>query len=143
MLNDKTRQTNILICKYIMDLLKFKYLQCHIATIELENRQFEYKPQRHQISNTFQFTIEEIFKTLETADLYITTANYSTLIETIVNRNFGNTFHFNNGKNWHQYLHKHTSQLYQYISFQISRNFSPPYLKEKCFGCGIGNKEMI
>ena len=129
MLNDKTRQTNILICKYIMDLLKSKYLQCHISTIELENRQFECNSQRHQLSNTFQFTIEEMFETLETADVYITTANYSTLIETIVNRNFGNTFHFHNGPNWQQPLHKHTSQLYQYISFQISRNLSPPYIK--------------
>ena len=44
LLNDKTRQTNNLTGKYIMEALNFKYLQCHIAPFKLEYRPFEYKP---------------------------------------------------------------------------------------------------
>ena len=82
-----------------MEIFNFKYLQYHIATFKLEYIPFECKPQRNQLSNTFQFTIEEVFETLETADVYMTPAHYSTLIKSIVNRSFGNTFHHHNGLN--------------------------------------------
>ena len=70
-----------------------------MTTIKLEYGKFERKPSRHQLSNTFQFTIEEVFKTPETSDVEMTAANYSTMIELIVNRNFGNNFHPPNGPN--------------------------------------------
>ena len=99
LLNDKTRQGSNLTGKYIMEIFNCEYLQYHIATFKLEYRSFECKPQRNQLSNTFQFTIEEVFETLETADVYTKTAHYSTLIRTIANRSFGNTFHHHNGLN--------------------------------------------
>ena len=47
-------------------------------------------PQRHQLSTIFQFTIEDVFENLETADVDMSTAH--PMIETIVNRNFGKHF---------------------------------------------------
>ena len=47
----------------------------------------------------------------------MTTTRSSDIIETIVNRNFGNTFHHQNGPNQRQNVHKHTYQQYQPIPF--------------------------
>ena len=73
----------------------------------------------------------------------MTEACFSKIIEPIVNRNFGNNFHNHNGPNQIQHIHKNTCRQYQYISFQRSKNFSPPYLKVKCIGCGIGRNKVI
>ena len=62
------------------------------------------------------------------------------VIEPIINRNFGNIFHHLNVPNQRQHIHKNTSQYYQPISYQRPRTSSIPYLKEDCFGCGTNNK---
>ena len=54
---------------------KLKHLQRYMITFELEYRKFELNPQRHQLSTTFQLTIEEVFGTLEIEDVYTTTAH--------------------------------------------------------------------
>ena len=58
-------------------------------------------------------------------------AHYSTTIETIANRNFGNNFHKQNGPKHNENSHKHTRQQYQSISFQISSNLSHTHLKRR------------
>ena len=63
------------------------------------------------------------------------------MIEPIVNQNFGNTFQHQNGPNQRKKIHKDTSQKYQPRSYQISSKSSMIYLKEDCIGCGINNKE--
>ena len=60
-------------------------------TFELQYRNFERDPQRHQISTTFQCTIEEVFETLEKSDVEVSTPHST--IDPIYSRNFGNTFH--------------------------------------------------
>ena len=71
------------------------------------------------------------------------------MIRTIVNRDFGNTFHHQNGPNQLQhiykntgqnYQHKNTSQQYQPRYYQIPSTSSIPYLKIDCLGSGINNK---
>ena len=47
-----------------MELSKLNYLQRYMTTFELDYTRFEQKPQRHQLSTTFQFEIEELFENL-------------------------------------------------------------------------------
>ena len=61
-----------------------------MTTFKLDYINFERLPQRHQVSTTFNSTIEEVFETLETADVYMSTAHY--VIETIFNQSSGNVF---------------------------------------------------
>ena len=68
-----------------------------MTTFELEYITFEQNTLRHQLSTTFLFTIEEVFETLNTAYVYMSTAHY--FIDPFVNRNFGNTFHHRNVPN--------------------------------------------
>ena len=56
---------------------------------------FERPPQSHQLSTTFNSTIEEIIETPETAEIYMTSSN--SIIEPIVHNNFVNTFQHKNG----------------------------------------------
>ena len=70
----------------------------------------------------------------------MSTAHYT--IKPISKRNFGNTFHNQNGPNQCQHFDKPIGQQYQYISFQIPNNSPITYLKEKCFGCGLDSKEV-
>ena len=84
-----------------------------MTIFELEYRKFERNIQRYQLSNTFQFIIEEIFETLETAYVDTIEEHYSVMIEAIVNIKFGNTFHNQNGPNQIQNIHNHTSHQYQ------------------------------
>ena len=92
------------------------------------------------------------------------------IINPIVNRNFGNKFHHQNGPNkrqhtnknashkYHnittrqqyqnrnngqQHKHRNPSEQYQTISLQRHRTSSITYLKEHCLGCGINNKGVI
>ena len=94
-----------------MELLKLKHLECYIATFELNYRNFEWLPQRHQLTTTFHFTIEEVFETLDTEDLDMSTAH--SIIDPIVNRNFGSTFHHKNLPNQRQCVYKNKTQKYQ------------------------------
>ena len=86
--------------------------------------------------------MEEVFEGLETVDVDMITTRFSKIIESILNRNFGNYFHRHNGPNQRQYVHKHTGQWYRYRPFQISKNLLPPYLKKKCIRCGLVTKEV-
>ena len=69
-------------------------------------------------------------------------AHSSNMINPIVNKNFDNTFHRQNGPKQRQHVHNHTGQKCQLISFQISSNSSPTYLKESFLGFVIDNKEV-
>ena len=73
------------------------------------------------------FAIKEFFEALETDNVDMLKIHY--MIEPIVNRNFGNTFHRHNGPNQCERFHKNTCQKYQNRSYQIPRNSSIPYLK--------------
>ena len=84
-----------------------------MTKFELEYRKFKLDPHIHQLSTIFQFTIEEVLETLEVADLDMKTTHYSTMIEPIFNRNFGNEFHKHNGTKHHQNLHKNTGNQNQ------------------------------
>ena len=127
MLKYETGQINNLTDKYIIELSKMKHLQCYMTTFEIEYRNSELLPQINQLSTMLHSTTEEVFETLETEDIDISTAH--SMIDSIVNRNFGNTFHHQNGPNQGQRVHKNTSQQYQFISYQIKSTSSIPYLK--------------
>ena len=71
------------------------------------------------------------------------------IIEPIVNRNFGNIFQHHNRPNQRQPIHRNTIQQYQQIN--TSQNYQPrsyqrpstssiPYLKEYFIGCLINKK---
>ena len=47
-----------------------------MTIFELYYRKFERLPQRHQLSTIFNYTIEEVFETLETVDVDMSTAHY-------------------------------------------------------------------
>ena len=85
-----------------------------MTTLEPDYRKIEHKKHRHQISNTFKFTLEEVFQTLETEDVKITAAHYLTMIEPIINRNFCNNIHHHNGPNQRKHVHKLTGNHKQY-----------------------------
>ena len=55
MLNDETGQTNNLTDKHIMGISKMNHIQRYMTSFELEYRQFERKPQIHQLNHTFPF----------------------------------------------------------------------------------------
>ena len=90
-----------------------------MAPFELDYRRFERLPQIHKIFTIFTSTIEEVFETLETADLDIPTSH--SIIEPTVNRNFDNTFQHHNGPNQRQHIQKYTLQQYQPRSYQRRR----------------------
>ena len=123
----ETRQVNNLAGKYIMEMSKLGHLQQYMTTFQLKYRRFERLPRRHQISTIFNSTIEEVIETPETVDVYMSTA-YS-VIEPIVNHNFGNKFQHHNGPNKRQHIHKNTSQYYQPIYYQSLSTSSIIYLK--------------
>ena len=56
--------------------------------------------------------MELIFETLETSDIDMNP--YQSIIEPIVNRYFGNTFHHKNGPNKRHHNNKNASQKYQH-----------------------------
>ena len=61
-----------------------------MTQFELNDRKFECLPQSHQLSTTCTPTIEEVFETLETANIDMKSSH--SMIEPIANQNFGNTF---------------------------------------------------
>ena len=136
-----------------------------MTSYEIDYIRFERQPQSEQISLTFTPKMEEIFETLETADIDMNPSH--SIIEPIVNRNVGNPFRHQNRPNQHQHTHKNTSQHYQHrntrqqyqhrntsqnfqrrntsqqyqpISYQRPSTSSILYLKENCIGCGLNNK---
>ena len=102
-----------------MGLSTLKHTQQYMTTFELNYRNFEFLTQRHQISTIFNFTVEEVFKTLETAYVDMSTAH--SMIELIVKQDFSNTLHHQNGPNQRQHIHKNTSHQYQPKSYQRPR----------------------
>ena len=89
-----------------MELSKLKHFLCYLTTFGLYCRNFEQLPQRHRLSAIFQSKIEEVFVTLETADVDMSTSHF--MIEPIFNQNVGNTFHHQNLPNQRQQIHKNT-----------------------------------
>ena len=68
-----------------------------MTPFELDNRNFERLTQSHQLSTTSTLTTEELFETIQTADVYM--PSHHSMIEPIVNQNFGNKFQHQNGPN--------------------------------------------
>ena len=83
-----------------------------MTSFELDFRRFKRQPQSDQLSIIFTPSMELIFGILETADIDMN--QYHSIIETIFNRNFGNTFHHKNGPNQRRPTNKNTSQEYHY-----------------------------
>ena len=108
LLKYKIGKINNLMGKYILELSKLKQLQQYMNTFELDYNVFERLPQINQLYNAFTYGIEEVSETLFTADIDMTTSH--SMIEPIVNRNFGNTFQHQNGINQRQQTHKKNSQ---------------------------------
>ena len=135
---DETGQIEKLTGKYIMELSKLKHLQRYMTTFELDYRKFDQLTQRHQLSTTFQFIIEEIFETLDTSVVDMPTAH--SMIDPIANINSVNTFHHQNGPNQRQRVHKNTIQHHQSIFYQIPRTSLIPHLKEDYNSCVLNNK---
>ena len=98
-----------------------------MTNFELDYGNFQCLPQIHQLSTIFHSAIEELFETLETADVDMSTAYF--IIELIFNWNFGNKLHYHNGTNQRQHIRKNTSQQYQPRTYQIPRTSSIIYLK--------------
>ena len=63
---------------------------------EMDYRKCQPKPQRHQLSIDFEITAEQVFETLEIADINIKTTGSPKMVEPIVNSNVGNNFHHQN-----------------------------------------------
>ena len=108
LLSGGTGQTNNITGKYIMEPSKLKHLQLYMTTFELEYRKFERNSQRQKPSTKFHFTIEDVFETLETSDVDMSTSHY--MIDPIVNGNFVNTFHRQNVPDQIQHFHKQTGK---------------------------------
>ena len=165
LMEDQTGKTNNLTGKYIMELSKLKYLQIYTTPFKLNYIWFEHQPQIQQLSLTFTPTTEEISETLEKSDIDMNTSH--SIIEPVVNRNFGKTFQHHNGPNQIQHTHKNTSQQHhhintsqqhkhrntsqQYLHINTSQQYQPrycqrprtspiPHLKYDCIGCGFNNK---
>ena len=128
LLKDETGHINNLTGKYIMKLSKLKHIQRYMTTFELYCINFECLPKIQQLSTIFNSTIEELFETLETVFVDMSTAH--SIVEPIFGRDFGNTFQHQNGPNKCQRIHKNTIQQYQPISYQRPSTSSIPYLKE-------------
>ena len=84
-----------------------------MTILEQEDRKYEENRQWYHPSTKFHFTIEEVFETLDTADVEMSAAHF--MIEPIVNRNICNTFHQHNRPDQPQQLHKTTGQQFKPI----------------------------
>ena len=98
-----------------MEVSILKYLQLYTTTFELDYVKFERLPQGHQLSTKFTSKIEEVSENLDIEDTDMKT--FHSIIETIFNRTFGNTFQHQNGPNQRQQIHKNTSQQFQQIYY--------------------------
>ena len=126
-MKDKIGQIINLTGKYTMEISKLKHIQRYINNFELEYRKFEQPTQRHQRTTKSHFTTEEVFETLEIANVDM--SKYHSTIDPVFKSNFGNNFHHKNIPNQRQHVHKNTIQQYKYRSYQIPRTSSITYLK--------------
>ena len=80
--------------------------------------------------------MEQVFETLETSDIYITTTSYTNMVKPIFSWNFQNTFHHHNGPNQIYHKQKQAGFHNQSRYYRQSIKLSPPYLKDtyQCFG---------
>ena len=62
------------------------------------------------------------------------------IIEPITNRNFQNTFHYQNGTNQRYHTQKQKGYHNQSIQTHQYRNLSPPYLKYNNHSFRLNNK---
>ena len=108
----QTGQINNITGKYIMGLSKLKHIHQYTTSHDIDYRRFERQPQSEQLPLKFTPKTEKIFETLETADIDMNPPH--SMIEPIVNRNFGNKFQHQNGPNQHHQTHKNTSKQYQH-----------------------------
>ena len=138
-----------------------------MTSFALDLRRFERQPQSEHLSTIFTLSMELNFEPLKTDDIDMNPSH--SVIDHIVNRNFGNTFCHQNGtnkcqhtnkNNTHKYnhittrqqhqqrntgqniQHRNPSQTYQTISFQINITSSIPYLRANCLGCGLNNRVL-
>ena len=74
----------------------------------MDHQKFERKPQRHQLFIEFKITMKHVLETLEIADIGMTKKSSPITIDTIVNINFGRTFHHQNGPRKNYHTDKHT-----------------------------------
>ena len=91
---------------------KLKHIQRYMTSFELNFSRFERYPQSEQISITFTSSMELIFETIEIVDIGMN--QHNSIIEPIVNRNFGYKFHHQNRPNQRQHISKNSSQQYQH-----------------------------
>ena len=87
-----------------MELSNMKHIQQCMTSFEIEFGKFERQPLSDQLSNIFTPITEEIFGTIETADIDMNPSH--SMVESVVNRNFGNKFQNQNGPNQRQHTHK-------------------------------------
>ena len=80
-----------------MELSKLNHIQRYMTNFELDYIKFERLPQRHQISIIFKSSMKEVFETLETAGVDMSTS--PSMIEPIVNLVFSNIFRHKIGPN--------------------------------------------
>ena len=83
-----------------------------MTSFGLDFRSFERQPQISQLFIIFTHSMKVIFETTETE--YIDMNTYHSMIENIVNRNFGNKSHHKNGPNQRQHTNKNVSQKYHH-----------------------------
>ena len=114
LMRDQKVQISNLILKYIMEMSKLKHLHRYMDSFEIYFKRFERQLQSNQLSIIFNTSIELIFETLETADIDMNLSH--SIIEPIVNKNFLNTFHHQNGPNQLQHTNKNYIQKYQHIT---------------------------
>ena len=79
-----------------MELSKLKPLQQYPTPFEQYYRNFKHIPQRHRLSTIFNSTLKELYETLETEDVDMSTAH--SMIEPIFNCNYEDDFHHQNRK---------------------------------------------
>ena len=137
-----------------MELSNLEHLQIYMNSFQLDFIRFERHPQSYQLYIIFNPSMELILENTQTADIDMNP--YHSMIEHIINRNFGNKLHHQNGQNQRQHTnkndihkyqhsttrkqyqhrntgqqnqHRNPSQQYQPIYFQKHRKYSIQYLK--------------
>ena len=108
----ETDQINNLTGENIMEISKLKNLQRYKTSFEINFINFERQPQSDQLPIVFSPSIELLFETLETADIGMNPSH--SMVEPIVNRNFGNTLQHQNGPNQRQQTNKNAIQKYHH-----------------------------
>ena len=111
-MKDQTGYINNLTGNYIREMSNLKHLQPYMTSFELDFRKFECQSQSDQLSIILTPSIELIFEALETDDIEMYPSH--SMLDPIFYRNFGNTFHHQNGPNQRQHTNKNTRKLYHH-----------------------------